>query len=73
MDYYSDQPMPSLPDRKKRLLDYVLTLKNKIIPKEIDEIVNSIVSTTNEYSWTGYAIFGIKDENTKLLNLLKSN
>ena len=72
MDYYSQFDMPSLKERRTNLRNYANSLRNIIEcePRELDTIVNKIVSQTGKLSFTGYAVFGQKDERCKLENIL---
>ena len=72
MDYYSQFDMPSLKERRTNLRNYANSLKNIIEcePRELDIIVNKIVSQTGNLSFTGYTVFGEKDERRKLENVL---
>jgi len=72
MDYYSQFDMPSTEERKKDLLNYANKLTNIIecTPEELDRIASRIVSETEKYSYTGYSVFGRKQEQTKIFNIL---
>ena len=75
MEYYSQFNMPSIEERKKDLLDYANKLTNIIeyTPEELDKIATKIVNETEKYSYTGYSVFGKKQEQTKILNILNKN
>jgi hypothetical protein len=75
MDYYSQFDMPDRHDRKKLLKEFAEQLieQNSIIvgKKELDEMIESVVYETSNFSMTGYFIFGIKGERERLLAKLK--
>ena len=62
MDFYSDQPMPSLSDRKKSLIDYAQNTLKLVITPELENKINIIISATKNYSLSGYAAFGKFEE-----------
>lgn len=64
MDYYSSFPMPEKLVRKQYLADYAI--KHNI--KVSDEVLETIVSTTPEYSLSGYSVFGAAQEIQMLMN-----
>lgn len=70
MDYYSQFDMPSLEERKQDLIKYGKTLNTNVDEKELEHIVTDIVSETKKFSFTGYCVFGKKDEQEKLKNIL---
>ena len=63
LDYYGSIPMPSAVQRKKSLIEYAIK-HNK---PYTEELINRIISETQEYSASGYGVFGIKEEISKLL------
>ena len=76
MDYYSQFSMPTIEERKQYLLEYANTLEiTKVYDKKLlNEIITKIVAETHNFSFTGYSVFGKKEEQTKLYNILhKSN
>lgn len=75
MDYYSQFDMPCFEERKKDLLDYANKLTNIIecTSEELDKIATKIVNDTEKYSYTGYNVFGRKQEQTKMFNILSQN
>ena len=68
MDYYSQFDMPSLEQRISDLLIYSKTLifVKPISPDKLNAIVTQIASETGDYSMSGYAVFGQKEERDKL-------
>jgi hypothetical protein len=72
MDYYSQMEMPGLDERKKDLLAYAYAKRKCEIPNEmLESIVTRIVSETKAYSLTGYSMYGVMDERSKLDEALK--
>ncbi len=74
MDYYSQFPMPSLEERVKLLLDYVI---KKNIPfdstiDELTEIITVIAKGTKDLSYTGYSVFGAPEEKRRIDEYLES-
>ena len=62
MDYYSTFDMPSVSIRKIYLKEYA----DKKGYKVTDEILLEIVHSTENYSLSGYTVFGKKIEQEKL-------
>ena len=72
MDYYSEMDMPDVDERKKKLIAYANTIR--IVPDlELEQIVARIVSETKKYSLTGYNMYGVFEERSKLEKALKNN
>ena len=71
MDYYSQFDMPDRNERKKLLKEFAYQLMEQhlivISKKELDQIINAVVSETSNYSMTGYYVFGITGERERLL------
>ena len=72
MDYYSNFPMPSIEERVKNLLIYAKTLNSKFNDDELEIIVTRITSETEDFSLTGYNVFGIGKEKKKIMDYLNS-
>jgi len=72
MDYYSNFPAPSIEERKKRLLLYAKDELKCTIDESLIKTVEGIVSQTKDYSYTGYAVFGIQEENSSLVKVITS-
>ena len=73
MEHYSQFDMPSVEERKKSLLNYANSLTNKNYTElELYAIITQIVSETANYSYTGYGVYGRKEEETKLFNILNN-
>ncbi len=75
MDYYSQMNMPGVEERKQNLLTYAYeyakttcTLPNSMI----EPIVSQIVSETKAYSLTGYKMYGVMEERSKLEKAIKT-
>ena len=72
MDYYSSFPAPSIEERKKRLLLYAKDVLKCTLDESLIKTVEGIVSQTKDYSYTGYTVFGIQEENSSLLKVITS-
>ena len=70
MDFYSEQPMPSLMERKNSLINYAKTTLKLNIDCDLENKIIGIVSETLEYSLSGYAVFGKSDEQQRLKKIL---
>ena len=68
MDFYSDQPMPSLSERKKTLMDYAKNTLKLVMTPELENKITVVVLQTKIYSLSGYAAFGKFDEQQRLKN-----
>jgi len=75
MDHYSQFDMPDRHERKKLLKEFANQLIEQqfiiVGKKELDEIIDSVVYETSNYSMTGYFVFGINDERERLLRKFK--
>lgn len=74
MNEYNSQfeRMPSIEVRRDSLKTYAKTLPNikKLTEKKLDSIIQSVVEQTGEFSACGYWIFGIKQEQERLVALI---
>jgi len=70
---YRSEMMPSIDVRRESLKKYANTFVNtkKTTEQELDKIIQSIVEKTPEYSACAYWIFGIKQEQERLLESFK--
>ncbi len=66
MDHLSFSNMPSAEERKTGLLNYANTLIHNTNATELNKIIDKIVSETDDYSLTGYMVFGKQIEYDKL-------
>ena len=77
MDYYGYLDMPSIKERKESLYNFLERIMIQepgmilIGKKELDDLLTDIVYKTPNLSYTGYSVFGMNDERTRLLDALK--
>ena len=65
--------MPPIEVRKESLRNYAHTFvdTSDLTEEELDSVLQSVVEETREYSARGYWIFGIKEEQELLCDLMK--
>jgi len=65
--------MPPIEVRKESLINFTNTFVNdrSMTEQNLESIVQSVVEQTQEYSACGYWIFGIKEEQERLCDLIR--
>ena len=73
LDNYSEIPSPPL---ESKVTDMVQSMGNDIVAKNVEAMARDIAKHSNEYSYSGYAVFG-RHENIRALqvriDVLQSN